>query len=237
MDLFKFALGPYEFFASIIGGVPILLATFLLYNPVISLQELIVQISASFSIQLLIALSLCSYLLGGLTQGITWKYFLVLCDLFDKDFEYFGKNFITNKNKELAAMDQQSTPKTLEFEDKLVLLLREKIGIPNPISWIYPRLCSYLKEHNRPSIVTADLYQATHIMYRNISFCLLLVGLSLFVNLLRVRLFSFEQLLILLAAVVLAYVAFVRSVSFKRWYTREVLLGFYFAVCNEDRVT
>ena len=41
MDLFKFALGPYEFFAAIIGGVPLVLAIVLLYNPAMSLQDMI----------------------------------------------------------------------------------------------------------------------------------------------------------------------------------------------------
>ena len=44
MDKLKFALGPYEVLASIIGGSPLVLAIFLLYNPSGSLQNTFLNI-------------------------------------------------------------------------------------------------------------------------------------------------------------------------------------------------
>ena len=34
MDQFKFSLGPFELFSSIVGGVPLLIAGCLLYSPI-----------------------------------------------------------------------------------------------------------------------------------------------------------------------------------------------------------
>ena len=233
MDFFKFVLGPYEFFSSIIGGIPLVLAIFLLYNPAISVQELILTLQTDFSIQFLIVLFFFSYLLAGLIQGITWKLFLALCDVFGQSYHYFKDELILERAQSLQAMGSDLDLHRLDFEDKLVLLLREKVGIPKNIGWIYSRLHAYLKENNRPSVVTADLYQATHIMYRNISCGFLLISLVILLNLIRVRALVFEQLILSVMFALLAYVAFVRSASFKRWYSREVILGFYFAACQQ----
>lgn len=233
MDLFKFALGPYEFFAAILGGVPLILAIFLLYNPAISLQEFIGLIQTSFSLQVLIALAFASYLLGGLAQGVTWKYFLALCNLSKRDFHYFTAEILLNRGEWLQGLAKDIDPKTLDFESRLVLLLHDKVGMPNTMNHLYSRVCSYLKENNRPSLITADLYQATHIMYRNISFGLLILAGVFLVNMLRVGAASFEQVALFFGALALSYIAFFRSVSFKRWHSREVLLGFYFAACGD----
>lgn len=233
MDLFKFALGPYEFFAAIIGGVPLVLAIFLLYNPAISLQDLTGLMQTSFSLQMLIALAFASYLLGGLAQGVTWRFFLALCHLFNRDLHYFPAETLLDRGEWLQGLANDVDPKTLDFESRLLLLLHDKIGTPKQMNHLYSRVCSYLKENNRPSLITADLYQATHIMYRNISFGLLILGGVFLVNILRTGAASFEQVTLFFGALALSYIAFIRSVSFKRWHSREVLLGFYFAACNE----
>ncbi|MFQ4135973.1 hypothetical protein PGN35_006590 [Nodosilinea sp. PGN35] len=233
MDLFKFALGPYEFFAAIIGGVPLVIAIFLLYNPAVSLQDSIGLIQTSLSLQVLIALAFASYLLGGLAQGVTWKFFLALCNLCDRDIHYFPADTLLNRGEWLRGLAKDIDPKTLDFESRLVLLLYDKIGMPTTMNHLYSRVCSYLKENNRPSLITADLYQATHIMYRNLSFGLLILGGVFLVNMLRAGAASFEQVALFLGALVLSGTAFVRAVSFKRWHAREVLLGFYFAACGD----
>lgn len=233
MDLFKFALGPYEFFAAILGGVPLVLAIFLLYNPALSMQDFAGLIQTSVSLQVVIALAFVSYLLGGLAQGVTWKFFLALCNLFDRDLHYFPTEVLLGRNEWLQGLAKDTDPKTLDFESRLVLLLHEKVGMPKKMNHLYSRVCAYLKENNRPSLITADLYQATHIMYRNISFGLLILSGVFLVNILRIGVASFEQVALFFGALALSYIAFIRSVSFKRWHSREVLLGFYFAACAE----
>lgn len=118
MELFKFALGPYEFFASIIGGIPILIAIFLLYNPALDIQNLILIVQDSFSIQVVIFLSLFSYLLGGLAQGLTWRFFLALCNVFRQDFHYFKNDVIAERDKALRELVAEPIPKALDFEDQ-----------------------------------------------------------------------------------------------------------------------
>ena len=232
MDFFKFALGPYEFFAAIIGGVPLVLAIFLLYNPALSLQDF-AGLTQTISVQGLVALAFVSYFLGGLAQGVTWKFFLALCNLFDRDLHYFPAAVLLDRNEWLQGLAQGIDPKTLDLESRLLLLLHDKVGIPKKMNHLYSRVCSYLKENNRPSLITADLYQATHIMYRNISFGLLILSGVFLVNIVRIGSASFEQAVLFLGTLVLSYVAFIRAVSFKRWHSREVLLGFYFAACDE----
>ncbi|MBD2464366.1 hypothetical protein H6G89_25505 [Oscillatoria sp. FACHB-1407] len=234
MEQFKFALGPYEVFASIIGGLPLTLAICLAFNPGIDLQAAISIIQGNFSTQIALVLILLSYLLGGLIQGITWKYFVFLCELFKQDYHYFG-SLIETRNRVIEEMDKDTHLKARDFEDKLTLLLREKVGIPKKIDWINPRVNSYLREHNRPSAITAESHQATHIMYRNISFGLLFLGLVSLINLLRANLFSVESLGLILLSIALAYIAFFRALSFKRWHERELLLGFYFAACDDQQ--
>jgi len=232
MEQFKFALGPYEIFASIIGSIPLTLAIFLVYNPVIKIQEIISVVQGNASTQIVIVIIFFSYILGGLIQGITWKYFLFLCKTFNRDFRYFGTMIEDKSAAVIEKVDENTNLKTLDFEDKLILLLHEKIGIPKKIDWLNSRVVAYLKENNRPSLVTAELYQATHIMYRNISFSFLILGFVLLINLFRNGSFTFEYEASILLSIVLCGIAFFRSLSFKRWNDREVLLGFYFAASD-----
>ncbi|MGG6298167.1 hypothetical protein ACQ4M4_27555 [Leptolyngbya sp. AN02str] len=232
MELFKFALGPYEFFASILGGIPLVLVIFFIYSPNANFQDLLIVIQQDFSFQVIVVFAFFSYFLGSLVQDFTWKYFLFLCKTFHQNFDYFQKNELSRRYQALQESSMTLATPTLDFEDKLVLLLHDAVGIPTKINWLYLRLQAYLKERNRPAVIAADLYQASHIMYRNISFGLLLLGLVLLINLLRIRLFSWAQFTIALASIGFAYIAFLRAVTFKKWFSREVLYGFYFAVTN-----
>ena len=182
---------------------------------------------------MLVALAFASYLLGGLAQGVTWTFFLALCNLFHRRLDYFPAEILLSRDESQPELAHDIDPKTLEFENRLRLLLHDKVGIPKKMNHLYSRVCSYLKENNRPSLITADLYQATHIMYRNISFGLVILSGVFLVNILRVGAASFEQLALFFGALVLSYIAFMRAVSFKRWHSREVLLGFYFAACGD----
>lgn len=233
MELLKFALGPYELFASILGGMPLVLAIFLLYNPAISLRAWVLLLQSSFSLPLIVLLAFFSYFLGMLMQGFTWKFFLALSKLLNRDFYYLRSQLIAANYARLKEVEASADLAAFEFEDRLILLLREKIGIPENVSWIYARIYAYLKEKGSPAVISADVYQASHIMLRNISFGLLVVGGVILLNLLRIKVFSWEQLVLAGAAIALAYVAFLRSSSFKRWHSRDLLLGFYFAAYKD----
>lgn len=233
MEQLKNSLGPYELFAAIIGGLPFILAGFLIYNPVESLADLanVVQTLGTGGGALAIAITilLLSYIIGGTIQGLSWLYFLRLCKLFKKEYLSFG---IQLRDREQALQHMSSEqPYTLEFEDRLALQLREKVGIPKQLGWLDNRLKVYLREHNSPSLAVAETMVASHIMYRNLSLgCLLLSAVSLF-N--AIRLGALEPVLIVPLIVYLAYLMFLRSVSFKKWQNRELILGFYFAATKE----
>jgi hypothetical protein len=231
MEQLKFSLGPYEIFASIVGGFPLVLAIFLLFNPSHDFQDVFLIVKNNLSIPVVLLIVCFSYILGGSIQGITWKHFLFFCNFFHRDYSYFG-NMIAKRNALLTPADESKAPSELDFEDKLVLLLREKVGIPDKMSWINDRLTSYLKERNSPAIVTAESYLANHIMYRNLSFGFLLLPIVLLVNLIRARSFTFEHPVLILLFLLLSYMTFFRSLSFKKWHNRELLLGFYFSATN-----
>ena len=225
MDKLKFALGPYEVLASIIGGSPLVLAIFLLYNPSGSLQNTFLNIKDELSLTFVFLTGFCSYILGGTIQGITWKYFLLLCRVFRQDYRYFG-NMIGVRDTAIAQMPEPVAVKTLDFEDKLVLRLREKIGIPEKQRWMNARLSAYLKAYGSEAVATSESYLASHIMHRNLSFGFLLLPVAILVNFLQSG-FSFERILLVLLFLFLSYVSFFRSLSFKKWQNRELLLGFY----------
>ena len=167
MEQLKYSLGPFELFASMVGGAPFVLAVFLLYNPVESLADLIPIIQNNGTVAISLTILFLSYVVGGTVQGLSWRYFLWLCKLFKKNYLYFDDR--------LTAIDRtlkQSTahkPNLLEFDERVVLKLREKIGIPKNLNWMNSRLKSYLREQNSPSVAAADTFIASHIMYRNLS--------------------------------------------------------------------
>ena len=232
MEQLKFTLGPYEFFASIVGGSPLVLAIFLIYNPSNNLQDMFLTIKNNLSIPVVFLVVFFSYILGGSIQGITWRYFLFLCNFFHFNYSYLG-NVILEKSALLPQINEVQEHSILEFEDKLVLMLREKVGIPQNIRWLDARLAAYLKERSSQAVITAESQQANHIMYRNISFGFLLLPIVLLINIFRTQSFTFEYPVLILIFVLISYVTFFRLLSFKKWYNRELLLGFYFSTCNE----
>lgn len=233
MKNFNFTLGPYEIFASAIGGVPLILTIFLIYNPSINSQDVFLTISKNLTLPTVFLTAFLSYILGNLIQGITWKYFLLLCSVFHQDYSYFG-SMILDKNNTLPKDRNLEAASDLDFEDSLVFLLREKIGILKKIDWLNPRLAAYLKERNSPSIATVESYLANHIMHRNMSFGFLLLPIVLFINLLRTQNFTFEQPILAASFLFISYLTFFRSFSFKKWQNRELLFGFYFSTDNSS---
>lgn len=228
MNQLKFSLGPFELFASIIGGIPLLLAGVLLYHPVSGLHELVPIVQHNSSLAIAPAVLFVSFILGGTFQGITWNYFKALCKIFKQNHLYFG-NRLQDKNKQLRPQASASSP-ALDFEDRLVLLLREKLGMPPQSSWLDTRLTAYLREHNKHSTLSvADRYLSTHIMYRTWSFGFCVLSGVLMLNLFRAPTRPLELWLLPTGALFFAYLTFFQALSFKRWNSGELLLGFYFA--------
>lgn len=235
MDKLKFALGPYEVLSSIIGGSPLVLALFLIYNPVGDLQATFLSIKGELSLSFVLLIGFCSYILGSSIQGITWKYFLLLCRVFRQDYSYFG-SMLAKKDALLTEVQHPATAAALGFEDKLVLRLREKIGITERQSWMNARLAAYLKAIGSEAVVTSESYLASHIMHRNLSFGFLILPIIIVMNFFQGG-FSLEKVMLIFLSLLIAYMSFSRSLSFKRWQNRELLLGFYFSTESRAKAT
>ena len=230
MEQLKYSLGPFELFSAIIGGSPLILAGLLFYNTVESLAALIPMIQNSGSVAILITVLFLSYLIGGTIQGLSWLYFLRLCKLFQKDYFYYG-NLLRNRQQPLKhhGPGQQHFP---EFEERMVGQLRDKVGIPQKLDWMDSRLKAFLRERNSPSVAAAETLIASHIMYRNLSLGCLVLGIVNLINGIRLR--AIEPVLIGCLVGYTAYLMFLRSLSFKRWHNRTLILGFYFLVTRES---
>ncbi len=234
MDQLKFSLGPYELFSSILAGAPQLLCLLLLYRPISGMAELlpIIKDNSSFSIAATIILS--CYLLGSLSSGITWNYFLFLCWLFGVDYSYFGK-VVLQKMAEIKSNPERMSAESLDFEERLAVLLLKKIGSIEALGMLDARLIPYLRLHSLPTISVVETYLAQHIMLRALSFGFLLLTIVLAINIFRVPVFRFEQILMLLGAFLISLLAFRRSISFRKWRYREILLTFYHLASGEKQ--
>lgn len=152
----------------------------------------------NLSLPVAIALLALSHLIGGAIQDMSWRYFLFVCDLFGQNYRYFGgtlqkKNSALLKQGDLSVLDSQP----LDFEEKIVLTLRSKIGIPEQTRWMDARIMSYLRERNRQSALNAiEHYTAQHIMYRTWSLGFCAIALIVFINPFRPDTFTLEQWLL-----------------------------------------
>lgn len=235
MDQLKYTLGPFELFSAIVGGSPFVLAGILLHNPVQNLGKLVPLIQQigqqGGAIAIALTILFLSYIIGGAIQGLTWRYFLGLCSLFKKDYLFLGDQ-LTQRNQVLQQQTLDADVSHLEFNDRLVLQLRKHIGIPKKLDWMNSRLTAYLRENNSPSVAAAETLIASHIMYRNLSLGCLVLGIVNCIN--AIRLSTLSPLLLVPFLGYAAYLMFWRSVSFKKWQNRELLLGFYFASTKEQ---
>lgn len=231
MNQLKFSLGPYEVFSSIVGGIPLLIAGCLIYSPFESVPDLLPLMRANLSVPIAIATLAFSYVMGGAIQGLSWRYFVLVCKLFGQNHRYFG-NAIQEKNDLLL---KQNTAKALnsqapDFEEKIVLALRSKIGIPKQSNWMNARIMSYLRERNKQSTLGAiERYTAQHIMYRTWSLGFCAITLVVFINPFRISAFTLEQWLLPVVTLFFAYATFFQALRHQRWRNREIILGFYFA--------
>jgi hypothetical protein len=233
MDQFKFSIGPYELFSSTIAGTPILFAIFLLYRPIESLREIVSVIRDNSSLSIAVTLVIISYILGGLCAAITWKYFLYICKKFKIDYSYLGMNILERMRK-IEALSADVRLEALDFEDRLIYLLIDKIGIVKRLSLLDDRLISYLRLHSLQTVLIAESHLAFHIMYRTLSFGFLLLALVLFTNIFRTGIFTLEQITLPLFSIILSLAAFRMAVSFRKWRNREIVLCFYHLAYKES---
>jgi len=226
MDQFKFSIGPFELFSSTMAGTPILFAIFLLYQPIASLRDIIPVIRANSMISIFVSLVIISYLLGGLCSAVTWRYFLYICKIFKIDYSYLGMR-ILEKMKKIEKVPPDLRLEALDFEDRLIYLLIQKIGFVKRLSLLDARLISYLRLHSMQTVSIAESHLAIHIMYRTLSFGFLLLSFVLLINIFRTDNLTLELITLPIFSIVLSVAAFRMAVSFRKWRNREIVLCFY----------
>jgi hypothetical protein len=234
MDQPKFSIGPYELFSSIIAGAPLILTGILIYQPISGARELILNIKGASSLPVAVALILSAYIVGGLSSFVTWRYFLLLCRVFKTDYSYFGTT-VLNKMAKIKPDLDKARIESLDFEDRLAVLLLKKVGPIEKLNHLDAQVASYLRLYAHQTILVAESYSAQHIMYRGLSFGFLLLALALVGNVFRMPSISFEQIMLPFISFVLCLAAFRRAVSFRRWRYREILLSFYHMTIGEQQ--
>jgi len=234
MDQPKFSIGPYELFSSIIAGAPLLLTGVLIYKPISGARDMILIINGASSFPVAVALILSAYILGGLSSVVTWRYFLLLCRVFKVDYSYLG-NMVLKRMAKIKPDLDKARIESLEFEDRLAVLLLKKVGLIENLNHLDAQLASYLRLHAPQTILVAESYSAQHIMYRGLSFGFFLLALALVANIFRAPSISFEQMTLPFISLVFCLAAFRRAVSFRRWRYREILLSFYHLAIGEQQ--
>lgn len=234
MDQLKFSLGPFELFSSILAGAPLLLGVYLIYRPINGMRELITILKDNSSFSLAVGVVLACYLLGSLTQGISWRYFLYITKIFRIDYGDNGRRAL-RKMEELKADLNNLIVDALGFEDRLAALLLKKIGSIQRLSVLDSRLISYVRLHSLPTAAVAESYLAQHIMFRALSFGFLLFAPVLAVNAYRTPNFTKEEILLPCVSLLISVAAFQRAVSFRRWRYRELLHTFYFLASGDQQ--
>src|SRR5262245_16151623 len=232
MDQLKFSIGPYELFSSMIAGTPILFAIFLLYKPIVSLKDILPVIRDNSSLSIALTIIIICYMLGGLSTGLTWRYFEKICKIFRIDYSYLGMRII-EKMRHIEKVPAEVSIESLDFDGRLIHFLIQKLGIVRRLSLLDARLISYLRLHSLQTVLIAESYMAIHIMYRTLSFGFLLLALVLFTNLFRVATINIEQLVLPIFSIVLSIAAFRMAVSFRNWRNREIILCFYHLAYGE----
>jgi hypothetical protein len=236
MDQLKFSLGPFELFSSILAGAPLLLAGFLLYRPVAGMRELLAILKDSSSFSIAVAVVLSCYLIGALTQGVSWRYFRFVAKAFRIDYGDSGRRAL-KKMGELQPEQSAAAIESQEFEDRLAALLHKKFGAIKQLNVLDSRLISYVRLHSLPTAAVAESYLAQHIMFRALSFGFLLLAPVLTATAFRTPNFTKEEILLPCVSLLLSVAAFQRAISFRRWRYRELLHTFYHLASGEQQKT
>jgi hypothetical protein len=150
------------------------------------------------------------------------------------DYSYMG-NMILKKMAKIKPDLDKANIESLEFEDRLAVLLLKKVGLIDNLNHLDARVTSYLRIHALQTTLVAESHSAQHIMHRGLSFGFLLLALTLVANIFRTPSISFEQIMLPFISLVLSLAAFRRAVSFRRWRYREILLSFYHLAFGEQQ--
>lgn len=229
MNPLKFSLGPYDLFGAIISGLPILFGIDLIYYQW-NLGEILRSV-AELDLQHLLVGVILSYLLGSMMSGLTWFYFHRVCHLFKKHYDD-AEGRLLSKMKDLEGEMSPEEFEKASFKERLAYMVKRRI-CDTEINGVNNRLLPLLRQEAPAIAANADQFMALKIMFRNLSFGLLVLfamltgyGVTEAVIDMDGQGF-FLHLLIGLVCLGLSILAFSRALTFRGFWGRQVLVGFY----------
>ncbi len=231
MESIKSSIGPFEIFSSFISGIPIVFSFYLIFIPgaKLELNELILK--ATFS-NLTLIIIIC-YLIGGSISGISYKYLKLCAKILRKDHLAIEKSFLENIDN---IKTKYSKDEFLEMylEDRIAHLVKVHIGI-SKLSWVNDRLLPYIQKKDFKSAQKAQNHVAISIMYRNLSLGFLILTISIIIFLILNKAYGSLYYIFPVLSLVFSYLAINQAISFRHWWSRDVLLSFYYL--NIDELT
>lgn len=230
MDQFKFSLGPYELFSSIISGVPLLVAIYLGFSGDFSVELEPLSWLGEVSFAAFITVAVLSYFTGAVMSGFSFKYFKMLSGIVKEDYRKTERKLL----KELSTVAvSNSSLEDEHFETRLAYMVKKQLG-DTPYRWVCPRLMPYLRKHAPHLGAHADQLMAQKIMLRNISFGFFVLAITLLVKVLVFD-YGFVQLYIVsLICFYVAFFSFKRALTFRGWWARDILYSFYHVVYEKE---
>ena len=229
MESIKNSIGPFEIFSSFISGIPILFSFYLLFipNAKLELNELILQATIS---NLTLIIIIC-YLIGGAVSGISYKYLKFLSKLLRKDHLAIEKSFLENI-KEIKSKYSKDEFIELKLEDRIAYLVKVHIGI-SKLAWVNDRLLPYIRKKDPSSAQKAQSHIAISIMYRNLSLGFLILTISILIFLFFNKAYASLYYIFPILSLVFSYLTINQAISFRHWWSRDVLLSFYYLNIGE----
>ena len=229
METFKYSIGPFEIFSSFISGIPIVFASYLLFIPKAKLSLDTLILKATFS-NLMLLIILC-YLVGGVISGISYPYFKIFSKILKRDYLLIEKSFLRNIDKVRNEYSKEEFNELI-LEDRIAYLTKIYIGTCK-LSWVNDRILPYIRLKNWAMAQNAQNHIAFNIMYRNLSFGFLILTISILIFLFFNKAFTFFNIIFPILTFVISLLAISRALTFRLWYSREILLTFYYLNIGE----
>ena len=218
MNRAQIKLGPFEVFASTVGGVPLVAAGLLLFADSRTAPQVFGGIIDAPLTSALLLLLLC-YIAGTALSNLSWRFFRRICSLLSLDYRYL---------RDVVLEDAANSEDQISVQ--IVPMISDKFGAPFNRNSLDARVRAYLVEHNRAEVLAlAEMHQALHIMARNLSLGFVVLAVALAFNATQSSSWSYLTLVSVAASLAAASMTLLRAASFKLWHSRGLLLGFYFA--------
>lgn len=228
MQQAKVLITPYEFFSSALGGLTIVMAIILMYANITDFPSLYVLMKTSISIKDIMVIFVTSYLLGGLTAGVTFRIYNFIRKMFKMNNKYYEIHINDIKtfdegNKTLSEQDFMK----LQHLERLSYLLSKKV---NNVNGFYKSIISvipYIRKQDILSARSIDHHMAQHIMYRGLSFGFVSMAGVVTFKIFKLNAFSFDSITFLFVILLASVASFTKSHNFIKWHRREILNSFY----------